>query len=171
MSFEQIIGITEEQFYRDYYKTAEYIFKMILPPIGKEEDIEEGVHDVLLEVMNHPEKYDQSRGGLKNYLRVVSRSKALHMRKKLSSKKTIPLQEDFMISYHDELFTQELIKTIIQNLKPDERRLFTLRFLYQMPIEEIATQLGKNRRSIDTALSRLRKKITKQLKEHEIEGV
>lgn len=165
MNFEKIMGITEEKFYRDYYKTAEYIFKMILPPIGKEEDIEEGVQDVLLEVMHHPEKYDQSRGGLKNYIRVISRSKALYMKKKLSLKQTIPLEEDFMVSYQDELFTQELVRTIIQNLKPSERQLFTLRFLYQMPIDEIATQLGKNRRSIDTALTRLRKKIEKQLNE------
>lgn len=173
MNMRHILGITEDDFYQEYYKTAEYIFKIILPPLGTKEDIEEGVQDVLLEVMNHPEKYDESRGGMKNYIKVIARSKAILMKKRLTGKQTVPLQEDFMIAYHDELLTQELIRDLIKNLKPKERQLFTMRFIYQMSIEEIAKELNKSRGTIDTALSRLRKKMMVQLKcqNIEVEGV
>ena len=74
-----------------------------------------------------------------------------------------------MITYHDEVLTQEFIRDIIKNLKPKERQLFTMRFLYQMSIEEIGTKLNKSRGTVDTSLSRLRKKLLTQLKEHDIE--
>lgn len=169
MELQGVLGHTEEHFYQEYYKTAEYIFRMILPPIGSREDIEEGVQDVLLEVMNHPEKYDATRGGIKNYIRVIARSKAIFMKKRLMKKQTLPLEEDILITYHDEVLTQEFIRDIIKNLKPKERQLFTMRFLYQMSIEEIGTKLNKSRGTVDTSLSRLRKKLLTQLKEHDIE--
>ncbi|MGL4336832.1 MAG: sigma-70 family RNA polymerase sigma factor [Turicibacter sp.] len=169
MNFEKQMGVSKEEFYYDYYKTAEYVFKMMLPPVGTKEDIEEGVADVLLEVMNHPEKYDVSRGGIKNYIRVIARSKALLMRRKIIKKQTIPLSEDFMISYTDEVLTKEFITDLIKNLKPKERQLFTMRFLYQMPVEDIAIQIGKSRGNVDTSLTRLRKKLKDELIKHEID--
>lgn len=143
---------------------ARQVVGRILCAVGSSEDVEELVQDVMWELLEHPEKYDESRGNLTTYTAVLSRSRALNARKKLLNSRTIPLEGILELGYEDnraveELELKELVSRILTSLKPREQKLFTMRFLYHMTIEDIAGQGGCSRRAVDIRLSRLRRKL------------
>ncbi|OUN41690.1 hypothetical protein B5G26_10640 [Anaerotignum lactatifermentans] len=49
----------------------------VLSQVGTTEDMEECVADVFIDLWEHPQKYDESRGGLKAWLSVIARNKAI----------------------------------------------------------------------------------------------
>lgn len=161
MQLDEQMEIIDETIYAHYYKTAEYVIRNILRGIGSNEDIEDCVHETLEEVLMNREKFDVARGSIKTYVCVIARSKALYARKKLVKHQTVPLEDDLVLVYDDELEVKEAVKHILKQLNANERKLFTLRFLYYMPIEEVSKTLGLSRGNVDVKLSRLRKKLVK----------
>lgn len=49
----------------------------VLSQVGTTEDMEECVADVFIDLWEHPQKYDESRGNLKAWLSVIARNKAI----------------------------------------------------------------------------------------------
>lgn len=49
----------------------------VLSQVGTTEDMEECVADVFIDLWEHPQKYDESRGSLKAWLSVIARNKAI----------------------------------------------------------------------------------------------
>lgn len=155
----------ENIFYHTYMSTATYIARNILRGVGSEEDIEECVNDALCKALLSMEKYDESRGTVKTYVGIITRSTALAKRKQILNHETVSFAEAFEITYEPdfELEYKELVQSIIKGLKEKEQELFTLHFLLQMPAEDIAKRLHITRGAVDTRINRLRKKITWQL--------
>ena len=55
------------------------------------------------------------------------------------------------------------LRRALEGLSGEERRLFTLRFLYGWPPAEIGARLGLSRAAVDKRVSRLRGKLKKLL--------
>lgn len=154
----------QERCYDQYAPVARQVINRILYPAGSREDVEELVQDVMWELLEHPEKYQEERGSLTVYVAVLSRSRALNARKKLGCLRTVPMEGMMELGYEDsrlvkELELKELVGRILASLKPREQRLFTMRFLYHMTIEEIAVHLKCSRGAVDVRISRLRRKL------------
>lgn len=169
----EILNIGQEELYRACAPVAGLVSQRILYPFGTREDVEEVVQDVICHLLTHPEKYDRDRAGLKTYVAVLARSRALNLRKKLSREQTIPMEgileigsEDNRIMEKEEL--KDLISCTLKALKPKEQKLFAMRFLYHMTIAEIAEQDGLSRAAVDIRICRLRKKLEKVFSENGI---
>lgn len=65
----------------------------VLSQVGTTEDMEECVADVFIDLWEHPQKYDESRGSLKAWLSVIARNKAIDRYRQKTKIQTIPLEE------------------------------------------------------------------------------
>ena len=157
---------SQGRLYQTYAPVARQVCSRILYPIGTPEDVEELVQDVMYQLLVHPEKYDQERAGLNTYVAVMARSRALSRRKQLSDSRTVPLGGILELGYEDNHALEraemrDLVRSVLLHLKQKEQRLFAMRFLYHMPIEESAGPLGISRRAADIRICRLRRKLEK----------
>lgn len=76
---------------------------------------------------------------------------------------------ELWIEDEDTAELKDLVRRVIGQLRPREQILFTLRFLYHMTPEEIARREECSRRSVDSRLTRLRKKLVKVFRDHGVE--
>lgn len=161
----------EETFYHTYMPIARSAAGYILYPAGTREDIEEVAQDTVCEAMMNYEKYDESRGKMAAYIRVMARSRALNFRKRQGRYQTVPLDGELELAAADEDMVElkDLVGRILEKLKPKEKILFTYRFLYHMTPEEIAGHLKCSRRAVDSRLMRLRRKLEGYFAENDIE--
>ena len=65
----------------------------VLSQVGTTEDMEECVADVFIDLWEHPQEYDESRGNLKAWLSVIARNKAIDRYRQKTKIQTIPLEE------------------------------------------------------------------------------
>lgn len=126
------------------------------------EDAEECANDVMLRLLSHREDYDPARASLETYVRVMARSEALSRRQKVP-KTTLPLDETLFITAGPEEYIGDILEAVLGQLKEQERKIFTLRFLYGMDGRETARRLGMSRGALDVAVLRLRQKLKKLL--------
>lgn len=161
----------EEAFYHKYVPVAKITAGRILYPIGTQEDIEEVVHDAVCEAMVNFHKYDESRGSIETYIRIITKSRALTFRKRQERYKTVPLDNCLELWTEDEDVAglKDVVRCVLKGLKPKEQDLFTCRFLYHMTPEEIANQAGCSRRAVDSRLSRLRRKLENEFRKNGME--
>lgn len=165
---QPIISTPDDQgrLYQTFAPVARQVCSRILYPVGTPEDVEELVQDVMYQLLVHPEKYARERAGLSTYVAVMARSRALSRRKQLSDSRTVPMEGILELGYEDnhaleQAEMRDLVRSLLRHLKQKEQRLFAMRFLYHMPIEEIAANLGISRRAADIRICRLRKKLEK----------
>ena len=148
-----------------YGKLLHTVAASLLP--GHPEDVEECVQDGVWAYVDAPEKWDPAKGSEKTYLCVLVRSRALDRRRRLAARREEPL-EDHAGTLRAEDHTEEAalrdgLRRALAELSPAERRLFTLRFLYQWPSAEIGQALGLSANSVDARVVRLRRKLKKLL--------
>lgn len=149
-----------------YEKLLTVIVRAILGESGTAEDIEECVQDIFAEYLRAPQKLDRSRGEEKTYLCVLARSRARSLRKRLAARSGVTLDEELMLTAPDEMEraqVRDALCAALSGLTGEERRIFTLRFVYQWSIEETACELGLSPTNITTRTARLRKKLQKLL--------
>lgn len=174
---ERIATITdfksEEEFYRKYKYLARSVISKIIRSIGTEEDIEECINDTLYEVISNYNKYDEKRGSLENYICLIARSKALNLRNKLSKNMHISFDNDILITirsneYIDDILIADIISNVLEKLKSEERKLFTLKYIYEYNTKEISQFLKISVTNTKVRIHRLKGKVTKLLSEHGI---
>lgn len=149
-----------------YEKLLTVVVRAILGESGTAEDIEECVQDVFAEYLRSPQKLDETRGEEKTYLCVLARSRARSLRKRLTARSGVTLDEELMLTAPDEMEraqVRDALRTALSGLTSEERRLFTLRFVYLWSIEETAHALGLSPTNVTTRTARLRKKLQKLL--------
>ena len=100
---------------------------------GRPEDAEECVQDAVWAFVEGREKWDPGRGSEKTWLCLLLRSRARDRRRALGE------------------------------LSREERRLFTLRFVYGLPSAELGGMLGLSPNGVDARVSRLRRKLKRLL--------
>ncbi|MBO1307248.1 sigma-70 family RNA polymerase sigma factor [Enterococcus sp. 669A] len=127
-------------------------------------DIEEVVSDVFLRLWQQPEKYKPSKGSIKSYLVVMTKSMALN---KLKSKQRhqheniSEISEEYLSNIpkaEEEIAWQELYDAVML-LEEPTRRILILRFFYEMKPSEIQSQLGLSSKEVDNRLYRGKKKL------------
>lgn len=153
--------------YQTYHTLVLTVVTRILDRAGTPEDCEECAQDVLWEFLQGPDKWDPARGSEKTYLCMLARSRAKNRRKKLMAGATEPL-EDHTLAFTvpdgtERTAVQDGLHRALEGLTAEERRLFTLRFVYGLPSAELGGVLGLSPNGVDARVSRLRKKLKKLL--------
>lgn len=166
--------LTQEAFYTRYFPLARATAGRILFGIGSDEDVEECANDALLEVMTHPEQYDESRAGITTYIAVVARSRALNRRRELSRHPLLPLEDDLLIETpaagESEPDLRAALRTAVLALGEADRRLFTLKYVYEYRNVDIARELHLSEGAAHTRICRLRARIIRLLAKQGITG-
>lgn len=163
--------VQAERVYERYYTLISTVTARILAGVGTAEDAEECAQDVLWEYLREPGKWDPERGSERTYLCVLARSRAKSRRSRLLSRREEPLEE-LAFAVPDEVeaaAVRDALRRALAGLTAEERKLFTLRFVYQWSGGEIGERLGLRPSAVTTRVERLRKKLGRLLREQGVE--
>jgi len=156
-------------FYEKYNHQIRVIVARILSNANQSGDIEDCVNEVYLEIMTNLQKYNESKGSLSAFIAIIARSTALDYCKS-NRRKHSELIGDAKIDYitdplevEDQIDFTMLIDMIFEKLNEQESILFTMKYLYHYPAEEIAKSFKINRNAVDGRVNRLKQKIQKLL--------
>lgn len=155
-----------QEFWERYRGLLFTVVGAVLGEAGRPEDAEECVQDVLWEFWRDREKWDERRGSEKTYLCVLARSRARTLRKKLRARETLPLDEELWLTAEDgaeRAAVRDALRQALADLSPEERKLFTLRYVYEWPAKDIGRQLGIGQSAVTTRTHRLREKLKRLL--------
>lgn len=130
----------------------------ILAGIGTGEDVEECVSDVFLQVWNRPDQYDPARGTWRTWLLVLTKYRALDLRRRLSRLRPMdvedPVKADPVVHQVVSRENQEELVACIKQLDPGVRDVMIRRYLLELSIAEIMEVLALPRSTVDNRLSR-----------------
>ena len=153
--------------YDAYHVLVRTVVGRILARAGTAEDAEECTQDVLWEFLQGPDKWDPSKGSEKTYLCMLARSRAKNRRKQLLAGAAEPLEEHTLAftvpDGAERTAVRDGLRRALEGLTAEERKLFTLRFVYEWGGGEIGQALGLSRSAVTTRVNRLRKKLKKLL--------
>ncbi len=146
-----------ERIFRQYGKLLTAVAAAQLP--GRPEDAEECVQDAVWAFVEGREKWDPERGSEKTWLCLLLRSRARDRRRALASRAEEPLEDHVHLTAGDEAegaAVRDGLRRALGELSREERRLFTLRFVYGLPSAELGGVLGLSPNGVDARVSRLR---------------
>ncbi|NLW78492.1 MAG: sigma-70 family RNA polymerase sigma factor [Ruminococcaceae bacterium] len=116
-------------------------------------DAEDVAQDVFLRLLGQPAFADETH--LKAWLIRVTINRCKDVLKSAWRRKTVPIEQDWpTMDNPDHAIMEELFQ-----LKPDERDILYLFYYEKYTIAEIAQMLGKNLNTVNSRLSRARKKL------------
>ena len=153
-----------ERIFRQYGKLLTAVAAAQLP--GRPEDAEECVQDAVWAFVEGREKWDPERGSEKTWLCLLLRSRARDRRRALASRAEEPLEDHAHLTAGDEAegaAVRDGLRRALGELSREERRLFTLRFVYGLPSAELGGVLGLSPNGVDARVSRLRRKLKRLL--------
>lgn len=139
----------------------------VLSQVGTTEDMEECVADVFIDLWEHPQKYDESRGSLKAWLSVIARNKAIDRYRQKTKIQTIPLEETVLaqMGVEPEIENREGLQEALAELTEEEREILLRRYVYQQKPKEMAVALGLSVKQIENRLYRIKAKMRKQMEQ------
>lgn len=139
----------------------------VLSQVGTTEDMEECVADVFIDLWEHPQKYDESRGSLKAWLSVIARNKAIDRYRQKTKIKTIPLEETVLaqMGVEPEMENREGLQEALAELTEEEKEILLRRYVYQQKPKEMAVALGLSVKQIENRLYRIKAKMRKQMEQ------
>lgn len=139
----------------------------VLSQVGTTEDMEECVADVFIDLWEHPQKYDESRGSLKAWLSVIARNKAIDRYRQKTKIQTIPLEETVLaqMGVEPEMENREGLQEALAELTEEEREILLRRYVYQQKPKEMAVALGLSVKQIENRLYRIKTKMRKQMEQ------
>ena len=140
----------------------------VLSQVGTTEDMEECVADVFIDLWEHPQKYDESRGSLKAWLSVIARNKAIDRYRQKTKIQTIPLEETVLaqeMGVEPEMENREGLQEALAELTEEEREILLRRYVYQQKPKEMAVALGLSVKQIENRLYRIKAKMRKQMEQ------
>lgn len=124
---------------------------------------EECINDVLLAVWDNIEKYDDTKGTLKNWIGCISKYKAINYKKKyIRETQTCEIDEKSLVYLDDNLQLKELedeIDELLSNLVEKDREIFRQYYLEDVSLENIAEESNTNVNNLYNRISRGRKKL------------
>lgn len=139
----------------------------VLSQVGTTEDMEECVADVFIDLWEHPQKYDESRGSLKAWLSVIARNKAIDRYRQKTKIQTIPLEETVLaqMGVEPEMENKEGLQEALAELTEEEKEILLRRYVYQQKPKEMAVALGLSVKQIENRLYRIKAKMRKQMEQ------
>ncbi len=171
---EQALSETRSKYYRYCYCIAYGILRC-------SEDADECVNDSLVNAWN---AIPPARPAVfRTFLGKITRNISLNVLEKMNTQKRGNCQISLALSELDECVscsyyeTQEniedgiitqVINTFLENLRPEQQKVFVRRYWYASSIEEIASDYNLSQSKVKSILFRLRKKLRKEM---EKEGI
>ena len=152
----------------------------ILNGAGTREDVEDVISDVLLSLWEHPEQFDETRGSIKTWLCVKTRSRAVDVLRKncregfqvkssFAETSGRTMQEEWKEDYILEqmLLRQQAEEVVrqIQALNSPDREILMLRLVYEvkpmliaaklkLPVEEVYDRIRIGKRKLKQKLGK-----------------
>ena len=169
---DRVLDLEAERVCGCYRRLLLTVVRSILGPVGTAEDAEDCVQEVLWEYLKQRDKLDGRRGSEKTYLCVLARSRARTLRGRLAAQAGVPLEEELALAAPDgrgEAEMRQALGAAVGALTAEERKLFTLRFVYQWSVRETAKELGVSQSAVTTRTGRLREKLGRLLAEEGVE--
>ena len=133
---------------------------------GRPEDAKECVQDAVWAFVEGRAPWDPAQGSKQTWLCVLVRSRAKDRRRALAARMEEPLEEHSGLAAADHTeraAVRDGLRRVLEGLSREERRLFTLRFVYGLSSAELGGVLGLSPNGVDARVSRLRKKLKRLL--------
>ena len=132
--------------------------------LQNEEDIKDCVNAVFAEFCLNPERYDESKGSLKNYLCEIADRRAIDIYRKNQKNKKVEeaafeqkkLEQEERAARQEEV---ELLAEALEKLEPIDSKILRMKYYDGMTYEEIARTLGMPHESVKKRGLRGRKKL------------
>ena len=144
-----------EQIFRQYGRLLELVAAAQLP--GRPEDAEECVQDAVWAFVEGRAPWDPAQGSKQTWLCVLVRSRAKDRRRALAARMEEPLEEHSGLAAADHAeraAVRDGLRRVLEGLSREERRLFTLRFVYGLSSAELGGVLGLSPNGVDARVSR-----------------
>lgn len=139
------------------------VFNVCARMLGTKADAEEATSDIFLEIWNHPDRFDESRGAALSYLLILTRSRCLDRlrsrnRERSRYSREIPLAE----IEDDETSSRDLelddlgtmVKSAVAQLPRAQQEAIELAFFDGMTHREIAAKLNAPLGSVKSHIRR-----------------
>lgn len=124
---------------------------------------EECVNDVLMAIWDNIEKYDSTKGTLRNWIGCISKYKAINYRKKyIREIQNCEIDENTIVYLDNNLELRELeeeIEDLLSNLGERDRSIFKQYYIDDISLENIAKEENTNVNNLYNRISRGRKKL------------
>ena len=115
------------------------VVSAVLKNVAPEQDMEECVADVFISLWQNPEKYDAGRGGLRTWLCIKARSRALDKYREISRRSALPLEE--ALKRYEE--GMAALTALEKELTAAQQRLTVLRRAADGTEEEVPLEVGE----------------------------
>ncbi|MDH7577674.1 MAG: sigma-70 family RNA polymerase sigma factor [Bacillota bacterium] len=151
----------------DVYK----LVNRILGDLGGPADVEECCSDVFVAAWEKKRQFNPVRAGLRTWVLILARYKALDYRRKLARYgETVPFQdtaspgtpEDSLLAREERAAIMQALSTLPQA----EREILYRRYYLEESVESIAAGLGISRGAVDSRLWRARSALKKALQQN-----
>ena len=152
-----------------YSKLLWVVVSGVLKGAGSNEDIEDCIAECFIYLWENPKKYDPNRGTIKTYLCLLARSKAIDKLRKINKVAFIPYDdslENVSFDLESDFLKKEEIKEVLEitnELKPIDKRIFLLRYFYEIKPKEIASIVGMGVKEVSNKLYNSRKYLSNKL--------
>lgn len=156
---------------KEYSKLLWAVGWSIIGKQGSAEDLEELVSDVFLRFWNQPEKYDEKKGSLKNYLALMTKSMALNRLK--AQQKIVETDDVFLLEtipekeQADDAIWRAFFQAIETLSEPTRTICFQRFFLewkpafiserLQLSVDEVNRRLYRGKKKIQIVMDKLLK--------------
>lgn len=150
---------TEEEYIEVVEKYSDMIFRIAYQNLFQIHDAEDVVQDVFLKLLRQESKCFEDCEHLKSWLIRVTINQCLDYRKSFSRTKTVPL-EDLEIPYDSQ---EQGLMEELQQLPKDYRNILYLYYYEGYTIKEIAAIIGMKQNTVNSKLTRGRKKLRKAM--------
>ena len=148
---------TEEEYTRIVELFSDMIYRIAYQNLFHVSDAQDVVQDVFLKLLKHKDLCFQDDEHLKSWLIKVTINQCLDYKKSFFRRNTIPM-ECLDIPYEPE--EQEIMEELYQ-LPTDYRNILYLYYYEEYTIKEIAKILGKKQNTVNSKLTRGRKRLKK----------
>lgn len=136
----------------------------VLDRIGCTQDVEECVADAFIYLWEHPDKFDPGRGGLKNWLCIVARTRALDRCREITRQNVGSLENTLLSTSGPEdllsrVEARRVIHTALLAMEEPSREILTRRYCYGQRPGRIAAAMGLSVKQVDNYLYRAKQKL------------
>lgn len=150
---------------RKYAKLLWSIASGVLKSVASEQDVEECVADAFIKLWQEPDKFDPSRGNLKLWLCMVTRSRALDKYREVVRREELPIDDEMLTHFldlEDKLLADERKQLLLQavaTLDEQDRDILLRRYECEQKPTEIAAALGLSVNQVKNRLYRSKQRL------------
>lgn len=131
-----------------------------------QEDIEECVNDIFLEVYRNRDRIETEKGGIRAFLVVVSRRRAIDKYRAARKTETLPLETETAGAEKRLAFEEkDALRNALHSLGEPDAKILVWKYYYGLATKEIAAALGMKENTVDQRARRSLQKLRATLEE------